>query len=216
MDNPRHAPHYPEQIQMPQDIIRIPLVSRVNRAGIRRETLGGREHIVVSSYTLPSDVVMNGILYPAKEINAHYKKLEGTLAPFGHPIDDAGEFISARTPLAINAFHVGAFNRNVEQKGNRIHVEKWIDVITANSTPNGKRLVERLEAMERGEDSEPIDTSVALLIRELPPTVEQQEAKIRAVANIVDIDHDAILMDEIGAARPSQGVGLMVNVDQAV
>lgn len=35
-------------------------------------------------------------------------------------------------------------------------------------------------------------------------------------AKIHGIDHDAILLDEPGAATPEQGVGLMVNADQAV
>src|SRR5690606_2247768 len=35
------------------------------------------------------------------------------------------------------------------------------------------------------------------------------------VAKISAIDHDAILLDQPGAATPEQGVGLMVNADQA-
>ncbi|MNZ95175.1 hypothetical protein D3C78_1143090 [compost metagenome] len=36
------------------------------------------------------------------------------------------------------------------------------------------------------------------------------------VARFHAVDHDAILLDEPGAATPEQGVGLMVNADQAV
>ncbi|MFU5280300.1 hypothetical protein ACM7YY_36870, partial [Pseudomonas aeruginosa] len=36
------------------------------------------------------------------------------------------------------------------------------------------------------------------------------------VADIQSMDHDAILLHEVGAATPEQGVGLMVNADQAV
>ncbi|MEN1471616.1 hypothetical protein AAIG88_31040, partial [Pseudomonas aeruginosa] len=37
-----------------------------------------------------------------------------------------------------------------------------------------------------------------------------------AGADIQSMDHDAILLHEVGAATPEQGVGLMVNADQAV
>ena len=40
----------------------------VNKDAVRRESIDGVEHIIVSSATLPDDVVMNGGLYPANEI----------------------------------------------------------------------------------------------------------------------------------------------------
>lgn len=188
------------------------VTTRVNRANIRRDTEEGRPHLVVSSYTLPANVVMNGVLYPQGEIDKHYAKLEGTLAPFGHPTQ-GGKFISATTPLAINTCHVGAFNRNVAKVGNRIHVEKWIDIEFANNTANGKRLIERLEAIERGDEVDPIHTSVAVFIEQMAANEEQKKAGAQFVARIVDMDHDAILMDSVGAATPAQGVGMMVNAD---
>ena len=54
----------------------------INKSSIYREMREGIEHIIVSSYTLPDDVVMNGILYPSTEINKSYKTLERTLAPY--------------------------------------------------------------------------------------------------------------------------------------
>lgn len=196
---------------MPQ----INLIAKVNRANIRRETVEGREHLVVSSYTLPANVVMNGVYYPQSEIDAHYTKLEGTLAPFGHPTKD-GKYISANTAEAINRHHVGAWNRNVSKVGNRIHVEKWIDRDFAIMTANGKRLVERLEKIEQGDESDPIHTSVAVWIEQIAANDAQQKAGAKFAARIVSMDHDAILMDEPGAATPAQGVGMMVNVDQAM
>jgi hypothetical protein len=37
----------------------------------------------------------------------------------------------------------------------------------------------------------------------------------RILADIHGMDHDAILLHEVGAATPEQGVGLMVNADLA-
>lgn len=194
---------------------RINLTTKVNAQQIRHEVRNGREHWVVPSYTLPANVVMNGGLYPAAEIDASYSQLEGTLAPLGHPTIN-GEFASAFTPEAINSNHIGAFNRNAKKVGNRIYVEKWIDIEFAKNTERGPELLERLEALERGDDVPPIHTSVALFVEELEPNKEQKSAGANWVAKIHSIDHDAILLDEVGAATPEQGVGMMVNADAAV
>lgn len=184
---------------------------QVNKAQIRREQHNGREHIVIPSYTLPDNVVMNGGLYTREEIDKHYKGLEGTLAPLAHPKKD-GKFISAREPEALNANHIGAWNRNVERRGNRIYLEKWVDVETAQRHADGARLIARIEAFERGEDAPPIHTSVAaILSRE--PVANAKGYTWRA--RITEMDHDAILLDEPGAATPDQGVGLMVNVAES-
>ena len=125
--------------------IRVNLLVAVNSADIRRETLNGREHLVIPSYTLPSDIVMNGGLYPAEEIDRSYASLENTLAPLGHPMI-GDQYVSARTPEAINAYHVGAFNRNVEKRGNRVYLEKFVDVQTASQSEGGRALLAAVAA----------------------------------------------------------------------
>lgn len=74
--------------------MQVNITTKVNSQSIRRETYNGREHLVLPSYTLPANVVMNGGLYTEDEINAHYQGLEGTLAPLGHPQVN-GQFVSA-------------------------------------------------------------------------------------------------------------------------
>ena len=193
---------------MPQ--IQVNIHTAVNSAGIRREQYNGTEHIVIPSYTLPSNVVMNGGLYPASEIDAHYLKLEGTLAPIGHPVVN-GKHVSAFSPEAITnpEVNAGVWNRNVKKQGNRVYSEKWVNVEFASNTAAGKRLLERVAAFERGDaDAKPIHTSVALF-------VEKEDAPgadgYSWIAHIKDVDHDAILLDEPGAATPEDGVGMMVN-----
>lgn len=192
--------------------MRINIHTKVNSKTIRREQHNNRAHIVLPSYTLPANVVMNGGLYPAAEIDAHYQKLDGTLAPLGHPRLD-GEWISAFSPDAINAYHVGAWNRNVKKSGNRVYVEKWLDVEVAKSTEGGRALLERIEAIERGDDVPPIHTSVAVFADQEP--APEGVTDYQWVAKIHGFDHDAILLNEVGAATPEQGVGLMVNADLA-
>lgn len=194
--------------------VQVNVTSKVNSNAIRREQHNGREHWVVPSYTLPANVVMNGGLYPASEIDQHYTGLEGTLAPLGHPQLN-GHFVSAFSPEGLNVGYVGAWNKNVKKSGNRVYVEKWIDTEVAKRTDDGKRLLERLEALEKGEDVPPIHTSVAVFLEELEASEDQKAQGAKWVAKIHAMDHDAILLDEVGAATPEQGVGMMVNADLA-
>ncbi|EBR1860468.1 hypothetical protein BS860_24155 [Salmonella enterica] len=194
--------------------VQVNVTSKVNSKAIRREQHNGREHWVVPSYTLPANVVMNGGLYPASEIDQHYTGLEGTLAPLGHPQVN-GQFVSAFSPEGLNVGYVGAWNKNVKKSGNRVYVEKWIDTEVAKRTDDGKRLLERLEALEKGDDVPPIHTSVAVFLEELEANDEQKAQGASWVAKIHAMDHDAILLDEVGAATPEQGVGMMVNADLA-
>lgn len=194
--------------------MQVNVTTKVNSQAIRRETYNGRQHLVLPSYTLPANVVMNGGLYPESEIDAHYQGLEGTLAPLGHPTVN-GQFVSAFSPEGINAGHIGAWNRNVKKSGNRVYAEKWVDTTVANQSEGGRELLERVAAIERGEDVPPIHTSVAVFLDQLEANAEQKAQGIEWVAKINAMDHDAILLHEVGAAQPEQGVGLMVNADQA-
>ncbi|KLG03030.1 hypothetical protein YA49_21685 [Enterobacter cloacae subsp. cloacae] len=194
--------------------MQVNITTKVNSQSIRRETYNGREHLVLPSYTLPANVVMNGGLYTEDEINAHYQGLEGTLAPLGHPQVN-GQFVSAFSPEGLNVGYVGAWNRNVKKSGNRIYLEKWVDVARASESEGGKELLERVAAIERGEDVPPIHTSVAAFLDQLEPNEQQRATGAEWVADIHGMDHDAILLHEVGAATPEQGVGLMVNADLA-
>ncbi|EMG7907581.1 hypothetical protein AABV99_001036 [Enterobacter ludwigii] len=194
--------------------MQVNITTKVNSQSIRRETYNGREHLVLPSYTLPANVVMNGGLYTAEEIDAHYQGLEGTLAPLGHPQVN-GQFVSAFSPEGINVGHIGAWNRNVKKSGNRIYLEKWVDVARASESEGGKELLERVAAIERGDDVPPIHTSVAAFLDQLEPNQQQRETGAEWVAKIHSMDHDCILLHEVGAATPEQGVGLMVNADLA-
>lgn len=173
----------------------------VNHATIRYETHNGREHMVIPSFTLPDGVVMNGGMYPHDEIEKSYKSLEGTLAPLSHPQVD-GDYVAANQAEAINAHHIGAWNRNVKRVGNRVALEKWVDIEFAKTTEGGRQLI---EAVNNGS---PIHTSTGIFLnREITPNAEGYGW----IARDMTFDHDAILLNEVGAATPEDGVGMMVN-----
>lgn len=185
--------------------LRVNAFTAVDNSKIRRETVDGRDYVIVPSATLPPNIVMNGILYPAEETARTFMQLEGKLAPLGHPVNAAGDWISASDPVAIHTNHVGAFNRNVTLgEDGRVHVEKWIDVLYANATERGPEL---LAAIDKGE---PITSSIAIWLG-VHPVAEGLPYQGRA--EYKSIDHDAILIGETPAAGIEAGVGLFVNVD---
>ena len=181
--------------------VRVNVTSRVNSKSIRRERRNGRDIIVVPSATLPDNIVMNGIRYPAEEIEKGYKSLEGTPAPLGHPNVD-GAFVSASDPEGLVRGFVGAWNENVRRENGRVFLDKIIDVEFASQTTGGKAVI---EAINKGE---PIHTSTGLY-GITHPTTNDAEAK-EYMTDMV-FDHDAILLGEEGAATPEQGVGMLVN-----
>lgn len=192
----------------------IQCATAVNRDAVRRESIGGIEHVIVSSFTLPDNIVMNGGLYPAEEIEKGFPTLERTLAPVEHPVDSQGNFISASDPEAIHNFHAGAFNVNVTRENGRVHVEKFINVQEALKTDRGRRLLDRINEIETNDDPRPIHTSVGVFIsveetEDVQTNADGQE--FTWIARDMVFDHDAILLDSVGAAQPNQGVGMAVN-----
>ena len=189
----------------------IQCATAVNRDAVRRESIGGIEHVVVSSFTLPDNIVMNGLLYPADEIEAGFASLERTLAPVEHPTDSDGNFISASDPVAIHNFHAGAFNVNVTRDNGRVHIEKFINVQEALKSDRGRRLMDRINELETSDDPRSVHTSVGVFIDLDETAGEMDGQEYSAIARGMVFDHDAILLDSVGAAQPGQGVGLAVN-----
>lgn len=180
--------------------VRVNVRSIVNMAGVRKEKRNGRDVMIVPSATMPDNIVMNGIKYPAKEIEASFASLNRTPAPFGHPLVN-GKFVSASDPEGINLAYIGAHNENVTRQNGRVFVDKVIDIEVANRTKDGKAV---LDAINKGE---PVHTSTGLLCDLHDPEGDDHEY----VARNIHFDHDAILLNEEGAATPKQGVGMLVN-----
>ena len=185
--------------------IRVNITTLVNAGKIRKETRNGREVVVVPSATLPDDVVMNGIMYPAAEIEKSYASLERTPAPLGHPVNESGEFLSAFDPEAINTFYIGAWNEKVQRVNGRVFIDKVIDVSFAGACEGGRRV---LNAIEEGK---PIHTSTGLMAEMEDVDDPDGALNYKRIARNIVFDHDAILLDQSGAATPEQGVGMLVN-----
>lgn len=185
---------------MPKQV-RVNVKTAINSSGIRRERRDGRDYIIVPSATMPDNIVMNRVRYPADEIAKAFSSLENKPAPLGHPMIE-GAFVSAQEPEGLARGWIGAWNRNVRRENGRVFVDKVIDVATAQQLEGGKTV---LNAIEKGD---PIHTSTGLLA--MLTAVENEDGVDWQASEIV-FDHDAILIGEDGAAQPHQGVGMMVN-----
>jgi hypothetical protein len=181
--------------------VRVNIRARANTKAVRKEKRNGRDVVIVPAATLPDNVVMNGIQYPADEIEKSYIGLNRTPAPLGHPTIN-GKFVSARDPEGINIGWIGAWNENLRRENGRVLMDKVIDVERANQTEGGKAV---LAAIAKGE---PIHTSTGLYCN---LEAANGDVDYKHIARNIEFDHDAILLDEEGAATPEQGVGMMVN-----
>ncbi|MDX0610767.1 hypothetical protein GOC90_25425 [Sinorhizobium medicae] len=181
--------------------VRVNVRSVANTKAVRKEKRNGRDVVIVPSATLPDDIIMNGIRYPADEIGKSFAGLNRTPAPLGHPMIN-GKFVSARDPEGINVGYIGAWNENVRRENGRVFLDKVIDIEVANRSPGGKEV---LAAIEKGE---PVHTSTGLLAN-LEAVANASDHK--HIARNIEFDHDAILLGEVGAATPDQGVGMLVN-----
>lgn len=181
--------------------VRVNVRSLANTKAVRREKRNGRDVLIVPSATLPDDVVMNDVLYPADEIEKSYLSLNRSPAPAGHPLIN-NQFVSAYDPEASNIFGIGAWNENARRENGRVFLDKVIDVERANQSERGRKI---LNAIDKGE---PVHTSTGLYCN---LEAVSGDADHSHVAQNIEFDHDAILIGEIGAATPEQGVGMMIN-----
>ncbi|EAA8526642.1 DUF2213 domain-containing protein [Salmonella enterica subsp. enterica] len=193
---------------------RVNVLTVVNSASnITTETIDGKPHIVVRGITpVVDDIVMNRKLYPAAEIEKAYNTLERNPMPLGHPKVD-GKHVSARDVRAVNEYHVGAWLQNVSHKDGKVTGDMYVNRQYAESSDKGKRLINRLDEMLAGTNSDPIHISTGLLYSGIAANGESKGKKYNEIATNMMFDHVAVLLDEPGAGTPDEGVGIFVNAE---
>ena len=190
------------------------VLSVVNsKSKISTQIIDGKEHIVINDVVpIVDDIVMNGIFYPADEINKSYMTLNDNLMPLDHPRIN-NEHVSALNPQAINNFYIGAWGRNVRKSNDRVLMDAYIDRKFAESTEKGRMLVNRLDDMMNGKNTTPIHVSTGLTYTPDNQSGSSKGKRYTAIARNMKFDHVAILPDKQGAATPDDGVGIFVNSD---
>lgn len=179
----------------------------VANSEIRTEVVEGIEFTVLPSKTLPPNIVMNEILYDADDVEATINTLDGSPVTISHPVI-GGKFADAYLPLAQAKFGIlGAHNkvRGKAADGSWL-IDKYIPTEQLANSANGKKLAEAIKSKQ------PIHTSTGVYLTKIPEigtNAAGQDYKSRA--KIDRFNHDAILLNEVGAATPEQGVGLFVN-----
>lgn len=179
----------------------------VANSEIRTEVVEGIEFTVLPSKTLPPNIVMNEILYDADDVEATINTLDGSPVTISHPVI-GGKFADAYLPLAQAKFGIlGAHNkvRGKAADGSWL-IDKYIPTEQLANSANGKKLAEAIKSKQ------PIHTSTGVYLTKIPEigtNAAGQDYKSRA--KIDRFNHDAILLNEVGAATPEQGVGIFVN-----
>ncbi|NPE57726.1 DUF2213 domain-containing protein [Dickeya dadantii] len=185
----------------------------INASNISTTTINGQEHYVIrGAVPIVDDIVMNGVLYPAEEINNSYQTMERKLMPIGHPMVN-GKYVSANDPQAVNDYYAGAWAQNVSKAGDKTVNDVYVNKAVAETKPDGKRLIARLDEMIAGTNSDPIHLSTGLLLNKEQKSGESKGKKYSWIAHNMQFDHIAILLDEPGAGTPEEGVGMFVNAD---
>jgi len=185
----------------------------INASNISTTTINGQEHYVIrGAVPIVDDIVMNGGLYPAEEINSSYLTMERKLMPIGHPMVN-GKYVSANDPQAVNDYYAGAWAQNVSKASDKVVMDVYVNKAVAEAKPDGKRLIQRLDDMITGNNAEPIHVSTGLLLNKEQKAGESKGKKHSWVAHNMQFDHIAILLDEPGAGTPEEGVGMFVNAD---
>lgn len=185
----------------------------INASNISTTTINGQEHYVIrGAVPIVDDIVMNGGLYPAEEINNSYQTMERKLMPLGHPMVN-GKYVSANDPQAVNDYYAGAWAQNVSKSSDKVVMDVYVNKAVADAKPDGKRLIQRLDDMIAGNNVDPIHVSTGLLLNKEQKTGESKGKKHSWIAHNMQFDHIAILLDEPGAGTPEEGVGMFVNAD---
>ena len=194
--------------------VTVNVLSAINNSSkITKESINNKEHFIIRDVVpVVDDVVMNNGLYPKDEIDKSYMSINGNLMPIGHPKVD-GQFVSASNAKAINEYYGGAWAENVHKENDKVLLDCYVDIEFAKNHEKGKQLLNRLESMMNGEDTNPIHVSTGLILNKVCQSGKSKGKPYEWIATNMQFDHVAILLNEQGAATPSEGVGMFVNSD---
>lgn len=177
------------------------------RAGpIRRETLFGREHIVVPTVAVQEQVLENNIgrmLLPAEEIERSASAWNFTPVTLGHP-QRGGRPTTARDPDVVNSRVIGILF-NAEFKDGALKADVFIDPEQAENVRGGEELIAQLERGEIGE----VSTGFSFSADNESGEFEGDEFDL--IARNIQPDHFAVGIEE-GACSVEDGCGLGINV----
>lgn len=184
---------------------RIHFVAALNAGNVQRE---GDVIVVRNVCGAVDDIVMNGVLYPGKELRRGAPTLNGRVAPIGHPKNEAGEYIRANSADALLTHYAGVVCKNARHEGGRTLTDLHINAAMANAHPKGAEVVRWCEAALNGETPPPLHVSTGLVAAMVDESGESRGKTYDRIATNIQYDHLALLPGDRGAATPEEGVGM--------
>ncbi len=181
--------------------------NRIN-GRITNKNLFGKPHIIIEGCgSIVGDSVMNGRFYPLSEVRKIPDNTPQWIpAPFDHPGDENGNFIPSYHPLAITQNYGGVWSGNYRMDGDLLIRDIAINIEVAQQSEKGRELLRRIDA---GED---VDTSTGLLFIPVDGDGYAPDGEpFGCTVTSPTLDHDAILLDQQGAATSNEGVGIFAN-----
>lgn len=176
----------------------------------RTEILDGREYRVFPVVLIVDNVVMNGLLYPAEELESFAESWNGIPIPLYHPEDEAGDFLSANIPAVLEKWTMGRLF-NVVHEGGRLKGEMWIDVAKCQVNEPMQAALDRLES------GMPTEVSTGLYCEVELTNGRMNGVPYDGIARNIHPDHLALLPEQEGACNWKDGCGVpRVNAKEPV
>lgn len=188
---------------------------KVNAAQIRTAMYGEREHVV-----LPLVALVEGVMQAINSPEPEFVPREAfAVAPKGwdgrpvlglHPSDpsDPAIKVSANSPNILEAEQFGTiFNSYVN--GDKLGMEAWIDPAKARPGSLGAKVLERVRALQAGNDAQPIEISTGAFVVTEKRSGEFNGKRYSAVWREITPDHLAVFpgRDAEGACSVEMGCG---------
>lgn len=173
------------------------ITNRVETNDVRRETLRGREYLI-APVTAARAQMLNGGYVPAEEWQQSQVDWNRVPLPVGHPMNERGEYITARLPEVVEHAAVGDFYRaHYDDETESLNGELWVDVEQAESLGDyGEQIIGHLES------GEPLEVSTAYRAEEGSPG-EYDGQHYEEVRVNLRPDHLALLPGDLGPGKCS-------------
>ena len=162
--------------------------------------LDGINHMVVPVVAI-TEGVLNNIFYSADEINNFVQAWNGVPVPVNHPINNAGNAVSANSPDIESTTNIGTFY-NTKFENGKLKGEIWINIDKAKRLKYGY-------IVEAFEKNEMMEISTGLYANIIKQAGIYNGKSYKGVATEIRPDHLALLPNQKGACSIEDGCGAL-------
>ena len=182
---------------MNSDIIKTNVLAT---ASAQIKKLDGINHMVVPVVAI-TEGVLNNIFYSADEIKSFVQAWNGVPVPVNHPINNAGNAVSANSPDVESTTNIGTFY-NTKFENGKLKGEIWINIDKAKRLKYGY-------IVEAFEKNEMMEISTGLYANIIKQVGIYNGKSYKGVATEIRPDHLALLPNQKGACSIEDGCGAL-------